>query len=125
AKIGGPRGDLVFAVNPPSGGAESDLRRATVDDVRRQIADDVQVVTDLGSIRHAPKRLTPTEESTPDAPPTYQAAVGPGVARYGLLLMFILLTLEVILAWRFGAARRGRTAALDRPPDTVWRRWAD
>ena len=57
AKIGGARGDLFFAVNPPSGGAESDLRRATADDIRRQSAEDVQVVTDLGSIRHAPKRL--------------------------------------------------------------------
>jgi len=125
AKFGGARGDVFFAVTPPSGGAESDLRRATADDIRRQITEDVQVVTDLGSIRHAPKRLAQNDESTPDAPPTYQAAVGPGVARYGLLLMFILLVLEVILAWRFGSARRGRSAALDRPPDTMYRRWAD
>src|SRR5207302_7497379 len=32
AKIGGPRGELVFAVNPPGGGAESDLRRAAADE---------------------------------------------------------------------------------------------
>src|SRR5207244_4091394 len=76
---------LVFAVNPPGGGAESDLRRTTAEELKSATpGNDVEVATDPGSVRRVPKRLAATEDPESDAAPTYQAAVGPGVARYGL-----------------------------------------
>ncbi len=127
---GSPRRDLVFAVNVPApgpDGGESDLRRLSADEQKTLMPEEeVQIVTDLGAIRRSPKRPPVTEESDGTPPPAALVAPhGPGLARILLLALFGLLVLEGVLAWRFGSARSGRAAALDRPQDSAARRRAD
>jgi hypothetical protein len=125
---GSPRRELVFAVNVPSSGpngGESDLRRLNPDElIGMTPGEDVQVVPDLGSVRRMPKRL-----SEPDSPmkalPTVAVARGPALARWMMLVVFGLLVAEGLLAWRFGSARSGPTAAIDEPTDTPGRRRVD
>jgi hypothetical protein len=127
--FGTPRQELAFAVNvPPSGttGGESDLRRISTDElIGLTPGEDVQVVTDLGSIRRTPKRSPEAPAVGGDSEPGDRVPRGPGLARWMLLIMFLLLVAEGFLAWRFGSARSGPAAVLDRPPDTPGRRRVD
>jgi hypothetical protein len=127
---GTPRRELVFAVNvPPAGptGSESDLRRLSAEDLKSPAlgSEDVQVVTDPGQVRRLPRRAAVPSDAPADAPLAQLAARGPGLARLALLALFGLLVLEVVLAWRFGSARRGQAPALDQHPDTPARRFRD
>jgi uncharacterized membrane protein/CheY-like chemotaxis protein len=126
--ISSPRRDVVFAVNvPPPGpnGGESDLRRISPDELTALTpGEDVQIVPDLGAIRRTPKRPSSEPESA-DSAQSVAAPRGPGLARWLLFAVFVLLVAEVVLAWRFGSARSGPTAAIDQPADTLGRRRLD
>jgi hypothetical protein len=122
--LDGARRELLYAVNVPGGGSnsESDLRRLNPADLRGSDGD-VQIVTELRSIRRVPKRVAPPTDVAADAepPPVH----GPALARFALFAIFVLLVVEVVLAWRFGSARAGKVPSLDRPADTAGRRWLD
>jgi hypothetical protein len=90
----------LFAVNVPAVNeaqqlSESDLTRTTREDLQKTYPEwDVQIVTDLGQVKHAP----PTEGE----PERVLMPLGDLVARWLLLLVLILLVAEIVLAWHFG-----------------------
>ncbi len=90
----------LFAVNVPALNeaqqqSESDLTRTTREDLQKAYPEwEVQVVTHLGQVKHAP-----TAEGEPER---VLLPLGDIVARWLLLLVFALLVTEVVLAWRFG-----------------------
>jgi hypothetical protein len=127
--VGAPRRELVFAVNVPSSGpngGESDLRRMSADELKTFTPEeDVQVVPDLSSVRRMPKRLATETDAAATTVPVVAAARGPALARWMLLVLFGLLVVEGVLAWRFGAARSGTAPAVDEPANTPGRRRLD
>jgi CheY-like chemotaxis protein len=118
---GGNRGrTLDFAVNVPTtspgGGAESDLRRVDLTEMRAAAPGaDLEVVTDpVAAARRAAAAAAPVSV---EAAETVPAAAGPVVASVLLWGALGLLLVETVLAWRFGAARAaGPTgSAIPRP----------
>jgi hypothetical protein len=90
----------LFAVNVPALNeaqqqSESDLTRTTREDLQKTYPEwEVQVVTDLGQVRHAP----PTEGE----PERVLMPLGDLMARWLLLGVLVLLVAEIVLAWHFG-----------------------
>jgi hypothetical protein len=90
----------LFAVNVPSAtlaeqGSESDLIRASSDELRRSYPEwDFQVVS---TVRDVKRSGGPTA-----GPLLAPRPLGPGLARWLLLAALVLLLAEVLLAWRFG-----------------------
>jgi hypothetical protein len=99
--------EYLYAVNPPHTitsalASESDLTRIEPAELEASGSEgDVQVVRELGEIRHK-ARTTVASEQDETVP---RSTAGPVVARYILLAFLILLVLEMLLAWRFGSAR--------------------
>ena len=106
--------DRVFAVNVPEGsasaGSESDLRRIDPDDF--QPIGPVQVVDDPAEVRPSGD---PANGFVVSAPKPH----GPMIARFAVMLALLVLTAEVLLAWRLGPARAPGAGAAR----TVERRW--
>jgi Aerotolerance regulator N-terminal/von Willebrand factor type A domain len=111
------RPDSLFAVNvpvtAPGGGAESDLRRWTASDLKTAAPDaDLQVADDAGDIQ-APSQspsgaaMLNVEKLEPQ---------GSNVARLLLSAAFLLMVLEVYLAWHFGSARASNANIGQSPP---------
>jgi hypothetical protein len=117
----GNQHESLFAANvpilSPLGGAESDLRRLTLNDFRAAAQDaDIQVVGDVSEVRyHAPTG------SSIDATDQPTVSRGPAVARGLLVVVIVLLLFETILAWQFGSARAGGAGD---PMRVKPRRWA-
>ncbi len=90
----------LFAVNVPALNeaqqlSESDLTRTNREDLQKAYPEwEVQVVTDLGQVKHAP----PSEGE----PERVQQPLGDVVARWLLVVLFVLILAEVALAWHFG-----------------------
>ncbi|HEY8504383.1 MAG TPA: VWA domain-containing protein, partial [Gemmataceae bacterium] len=109
ADVGPGRHSALFAVNVPVaaalGGSESDLARVPREELLGASAAGVAVVE---AVRDIPP---PPEPEDPDAaaPPPPRAEHGRAVARVLLWAALVALLLEVVLAWRFGAARAGPT----------------
>ena len=102
ATIGQHPQEYPFAVNVP---AATDSQQATESDPARiGVAElqaiypgwDFQLATELAQLRHA---SSPSAEASGDRP---LHGMGMVIARWLLLAMFVLLVLEVVLAWRFG-----------------------
>jgi hypothetical protein len=97
----------LFAVNVPALNeaqqlSESDLTRTNREDLQKTYPEwEVQVVTDLGQVRHAP----PTEGE----PEVVVQPLGDIVARWVLLTLLVLSLAEVVLAWHFGHFSAGVT----------------
>ena len=105
--------DRTFAVNVPettsSGGSESDLRR--IDQTELKTVGNIQLVGDSADIK-------PTGEGG-NTVLTTPKAHGPSIARALMVLALAVLTVELILAWRFGPARSAGSG----PPRLVDRKW--
>lgn len=105
--VGGDPREYLYAVNPPLStvaalASESDLTRIDPADLLAAATDgDVQIVRELGEVQTKARTTLPAEED--ESMP--RSSVGPVVARYLLLAFLAVLVLEMILAWRFGAAR--------------------
>jgi hypothetical protein len=90
----------LFAINVPALNeaqqlSESDLTRTTREDLQKTYPEwEVQVVTNLGQVKHAP-----AAEGEPDR---VLMPLGDIVARWLLLIVLVLLVAEIVLAWRFG-----------------------
>ncbi len=90
----------LFAVNVPAVNeaqqlSESDLTRASREDLQKTYPEwEIQVVTDLGQVKHAP----PAEGE----PERMLLPLGDLVARWLLLFVLALLVAEIVLAWHFG-----------------------
>jgi hypothetical protein len=90
----------LFAVNVPALNeaqqqSESDLTRTTREDLQKTYPEwEVQVVADLGQVKHAP----PAEGE----PERVLLPLGDIVARWLLLMVLVLLVAEIVLAWHFG-----------------------
>ncbi|MFN4259910.1 MAG: VWA domain-containing protein [Gemmataceae bacterium] len=101
ATIGLDPREYVFAVNVPTAidsqlSSESDLSRANPDELRSAYPGwDFQIVTDW----HQVVRQAASHHETSEATVRGGGAV---IARYLLLALFVLLLLEVVLAWKFG-----------------------
>jgi hypothetical protein len=123
-RVGGSPGELVFAVNVPVGSAaESDLRRISPDELASlSPGEDVQVVSDLASIRRLSKHASALPDEPANSALNTATPRGPALARWALLAMFILSMSEAVLAWWFGAARAGPVAPLHEPEATPGRR---
>jgi len=100
ATIGSHPQQHLFAVNVPALNeaqqiSESDLARTTREDLQKTYPEwEIQVVTDLGQVKHAP----PAEGE----PERVLMPLGDIVARWLLLVVFALLVAEIVLAWHFG-----------------------
>ncbi len=117
AVVGQHPREFLFAVNVPAAtlgeeGSESDLTRATPEELRRSYPEwEFQVVTDLAQVSHTGGPAAPEERVA--------QPLGPGVARVLLTAMLVLILLEVILAWRFG--HYSASAANEAPaPSSPW-----
>jgi len=90
----------LFAVNVPALNeaqqlSESDLDRTNREDLQKTYPEwEVQVVSNLGQVKHAP----PAEGE----PERILLPLGDIVARWLLLIVFALLVAEIVLAWHFG-----------------------
>src|SRR5262249_34698831 len=90
----------LFAVNVPALNeaqqlSESDLTRTNREDLQKAYPEwDVQVVTELGQVRHAP--------AAEGEPERVLQPLGDVVARWLLVVLFGLILAEVVLAWHFG-----------------------
>jgi len=90
----------LFAVNVPALNeaqqlSESDLTRTTREDLQKTYPEwDIQVVTDLAQVKHAPP--------VAGEPERVLMPLGDLVARWLLLLVLVLLVVEIVLAWHFG-----------------------
>ncbi|HEY7326561.1 MAG TPA: VWA domain-containing protein [Gemmataceae bacterium] len=90
----------LFAINVPALNeaqqlSESDLARTTREDLQKTYPEwEVQVVTNLGQVRHA----VPTESE----PELVLLPLGDIVAHWLLLIVLVLLVSEIVLAWHFG-----------------------
>jgi hypothetical protein len=108
ATIGRHPQEYLFAVNVPAAAegqeaSESDLARASAAELRSVFRDwEFQVETDPGRVVHAGGPSTPVPLESSEALAARGAGIGALVARVLLLAMFLLLLLEVVLAWRFG-----------------------
>jgi hypothetical protein len=97
----------LFAVNVPAINeaqqlSESDLTRTTREDLQKTYPEwEIQVVTELGQVTHAP----PAEGE----PERVLMPLGDLVARWLLLVLLVLIVAEVVLAWRFGHYSAGVT----------------
>jgi len=107
---------LLFAVNLPvtaaGGGSESDLRRWSPAEVEAAGPEaSVQVVPDASLIqqRSRTSALTQVERLQPEPQGTY-------VARFILIAAFLLMLLEVWLAWQLGSARASLLNTRQSPP---------
>lgn len=101
AKVGAHPREYLLAVNPPIAadnqqGGESDLSRIDEEELRKLNPDwDIQIVRDPGDARKGGDVFLP---SVADQVPQ----LGSAVARWLLLLAFVFLVAEGILAWHFG-----------------------
>ncbi len=101
----------LFAVNVPALNeaqqlSESDLTRTTREDLQKTYPEwEVQVVTALGQVKHAP----PAEGE----PERVLMPLGDVVARWLLLMVLVLLVAEIVLAWHFGHYSAGVTPLED------------
>jgi uncharacterized membrane protein len=98
--VGATGQEIPFAVNFPLGsteqrGSESDLTRLSADALKSMFPWNLQIVND-------PSRVDLTVAPIPAHPVDVQNPVGPMIARYLLMAVFVLLFAEVIMAWRFG-----------------------
>jgi uncharacterized membrane protein len=112
-QIGGKL-NVGFAVNVPTtnptGGAESDLTRVSINTWQENIGEgDFVVATDLAEIPARPKKLNTTEPPLPTSWEPLEKR-GPVVAFFLVILFLLLLGVESILAWYFGSARVGLSA---------------
>ncbi|MBI3412269.1 MAG: VWA domain-containing protein [Planctomycetes bacterium] len=115
---GAPK-EHLFAVNVPAStpdqrGSESDLSRVDRSELEKLYPGwDFQLVTD-------PRQAEFTKGLLRDDIDEERIPVGPDIAHYALILVFLLLLAEVVLAWKFGhySAVEGATA-----PAAVGRFW--
>lgn len=117
--IGGQH-EALFAVNVPIlsavGGAESDLRRLTLNDFKSAMPDaDIQVVGDISEVQHHGAASGSNDAEMQSAEPR-----GPAIARVLLIAVVILLIFETIIALQFGSARAGGAADPMRVRPTSW-----
>ena len=118
-KVNGPRFDRLYAVNSPSR-AESDLHRLSPAELLALTPDeDVQVVSKLDDVHRHPKRIGESPSVDEFAVPA--AVRGPGLASILIKILFVLLFVESLLAWRFGAARAGSKLPAERSRHWVFR----
>lgn len=95
----------LFAVNVPAVNeaqqlSESDLTRTNREDLQKTYPEwEIQVVADLGQVKHAP----PVEGE----PEHIVLPLGDIVARWLLLIVLALLLVEIVLAWRFAHYNSG------------------
>jgi hypothetical protein len=116
--------DHLFAVNVPAAteaqqASESDLTRTNGDELHKAYPDwEVQIVRDPKDVVHLPAPGQPG-----DAP---SAPLGPTVAQWLLQIVFVLLLLEVVLAWRFGhhSAIAGTVENATRTRGPVGKAWS-
>jgi hypothetical protein len=117
ATIGRHPKEYLFAVNVPAAsdsqqGCESDLTRTNADELRAAYPGwEFQLLTDPAKVVHSGGAESPGESGT-DWP---WRGIGTDFARNLLLAMFLLLLIEVVLAWRFGHHNSGATIH-ERPP---------
>jgi hypothetical protein len=109
--------DRTFAVtipeSSPTGKSESDLMDR-VDPAQLRSVGPVQVVAD-------PSEVKPGADPSAALVVTKPKPWGPGIARAAVLLALLVLTAELIVAWRLGPARSAAARAA-RPPERR-RRW--
>ncbi len=111
----------LYAVNVPLvtslGGSESALDRIDATELQGAAPDaDLVVVEDVTDIP-APRRLLVHSGESHEAEPIEPR--GPAIARLLLLCVLGLMLLEMILAWRFGAARSS-PGTIDRGTPSRW-----
>jgi uncharacterized membrane protein len=98
--IGQRKTEHLFAVNVPASSedqqhSESNLARTTKEELERTYPEwDLQVVTELGQVKHA-------QASTAEGEIIYTPQ-GNGIARILLMAVLMLVLAEVVLAWQFG-----------------------
>ncbi len=99
--VGADPHEHLYAVNVPALNeaqqvSESDLTRTSRAELQKVYPEwEVQVVTDPRDAVHGPV-------GSAEAPPLVPRPMGPLVARWLLLAVFVLVLAEVIMAWRFG-----------------------
>jgi hypothetical protein len=102
AVIGSHPQEHLFAVNVPAAtlaeeASESDLTRATRDDLNRAYPEwQLQLVADLSDVSHSggPTAAESAEDRVPQP-------IAPEIAQWLLLAVLALVLIEVIMAWRF------------------------
>jgi len=115
ATIGHHPEEHLFAVNVPTAvdshqSSESDLARTNQAELQSTYPGwEFQLVSDLRQVVHTGGPVIDAAEEQP------ARGVGMVVARWLLLTMVVLLTAEVVLAWRFGHYG-GRLGLVDVPP---------
>lgn len=117
--LGQAKKEYPFAVNVTTGGeptlCESNLARAAVEDLAK-LYGEIQVVTDPSDIVRAAVETTEVEVVT--------SQVGTEIARWILIVCFVLILAEVLLAWVFG--HYTSVALLEEPktPRPAWQQWS-
>jgi hypothetical protein len=109
--------EQVFAVNVPAidpgSGSESDLRRVDIDELKA--LGRLQVVDE-------PEEAVPSSESGAvinSVPKPH----GPMIARLAIILALVVLSMELIFAWRWGPSKStgvGRASGSIRPVERKW-----
>jgi hypothetical protein len=116
--IGNPKREYPFAVNVPTSAipteSESNLTRATEDELAR-VYGEIKVATDPAAIVRDPIEGTEVE--------VVYRPIGTAIAKWVLIACFVLILLEVVIAWLFG--HYSSVALLEEPktPRPAWQTW--
>jgi hypothetical protein len=117
--LGNQKKEYPFAVNVPTGGepatSESNLTRATEEEMAK-VYGEIKIATDPDSLVRDAIEGTEIE--------VIERSLGPLIAQWLLLVCFVLILCEVLLAWLFG--HYTSVALLEEPktPRPAWQTWA-